>query len=314
MNPAAIDTRELTKQFGRADALCGVDLAVPEGAIYALVGPNGAGKTTMIKLLMNILRPSSGTARVLGVDSHKVTGKVFTRIGYVSENQELPEWMTVGGLLDYMRPFYPQWDRTLEQQLVRQFDLPLTRKLKHLSRGMKMKAAFASSLAYRPQLIVLDEPFTGLDPLVRDELIEGLLERAPETTIFLSSHDLAEIESFASHVGYLEQGKLLFSEEMATLSERFRDVRVTLQGAAVVPRECPATWLGAEAADSVVHFVDSNYRGQSTAEELAAAFPSARDITAEPMPLRAIFLAVAKSGRVNNRASHVSIADRGVRA
>jgi ABC-2 type transport system ATP-binding protein len=114
--------------------------------------------------------------------------------------------MTVGGLLDYMRPFYPTWDRALEQQLVRQFDLPLGRKLKHLSRGMRMKAAFASSLAYRPPLIVLDEPFTGLDPLVRDELIEGLLERAPETTIFLSSHDLAEIESFASHVGYLEAG------------------------------------------------------------------------------------------------------------
>jgi ABC-2 type transport system ATP-binding protein len=262
---------------------------------------------------MNILRPTSGVAQVLGIDSHKVTGEVFTRIGYVSENQELPEWMTVGGLLDYLRPFYPEWDRTLEQQLVRQFDLPLTRKLKHLSRGMRMKAAFASSLAYRPSLIVLDEPFTGLDPLVRDELIEGLLERAPETTIFLSSHDLAEIESFASHVGYLEQGKLLFSEEMAVLSERFRDVTVTLPGAAAVPREFPATWLGAEAADSVVHFVDSNYRGHATAEELAAVFPSARDITAEPMPLRAIFLAVAKSGRIHNHASHVSVADRGVR-
>ena len=101
---------------------------------------------------------------------------------------------------------------------MRQFDLPIERKLKHLSRGMKMKAAFASSLAYRPKLIVLDEPFTGLGPLVRDELIESLLERAPETTIFLSSHDLAEIESFASHVGYLEDGRMLFSEEMTVLA------------------------------------------------------------------------------------------------
>jgi ABC-2 type transport system ATP-binding protein len=120
--------------------------------------------------------------------------------------------MTAGGMLDYFRAFYPNWDRALEQQLVRQFDLPLKRKLKHLSRGMRMKVSFASSLAYRPSLIILDEPFSGLDPLVRDELIEGLIERAPETTIFLSSHDLAEIESFSSHIGYLQQGRLLFSE------------------------------------------------------------------------------------------------------
>src|SRR5436305_10477684 len=120
-------------------------------------------------------------------------------------------------MLAYYQNFYPRWDRSLEQQLVRQFDLPLNRKLKHLSRGMRMKAAFASSLAYRPELIVLDEPFSGLDPLVRDELIEGLIERAPETTIFLSSHDLAEIESFSTHVGFLEQGRLLFSEELAML-------------------------------------------------------------------------------------------------
>src|ERR1700733_14053092 len=134
----------------------------------------------------------------------------------------MPEWMTVGHLLDFLRPFYPQWDRALEQQLIHQFDLQLTRKIKHLSRGQRMKAIFASSLAYRPSLIVLDEPFTGLDPLVRDELIEGLLERAPETTIFLSSHDLAEIESFSSHVGFLEEGKLLFSEELSVLTDRFR--------------------------------------------------------------------------------------------
>ncbi len=108
--------------------------AVPQGAIYALVGANGAGKTTMIKLMMNILRPTSGSASVLGFDSHEVTGAVFERIGYISENQEQPEWMTVAGLLEYMRPFYPQWDRELEQQLVRQFDLPL---------GAQAEGAFA---------------------------------------------------------------------------------------------------------------------------------------------------------------------------
>ena len=108
--------------------------------------------------------------------------------------------------LDYLSNFYPTWDRDLAADLVRQLQLPPDRKLKHLSRGMRMKAALASSLAYRPKLIVLDEPFTGLDALVRDELIEGLLARAENTTILISSHDLAEIESFASHVGYLERG------------------------------------------------------------------------------------------------------------
>jgi ABC-2 type transport system ATP-binding protein len=101
----------------------------------------------------------------------------------------MPDALTIGGLLDYVRPFYPRWDRELEAQLVRQFDLPLNRKLKQLSRGMRMKAALASVLAYRPELIVLDEPFSGLDPLVRDELIESLKERSAKTTVFLSSHD-----------------------------------------------------------------------------------------------------------------------------
>ncbi|MGD0628691.1 MAG: ABC transporter ATP-binding protein [Terracidiphilus sp.] len=295
MNPT-IRTESLSKRFGRTVAVDSISLAVPEGSIYALVGANGAGKTTLIKLLMNILRPDAGSAQVLGIDSARLAGSFFNRIGYVSENQELPEGMTVGGMLDYFRPFYPNWDRALEQQLVHQFDLPLKRKLKHLSRGMKMKASFASSLAYRPSLIILDEPFSGLDPLVRDELIEGLIERAPETTIFLSSHDLAEIESFSSHVGYLQQGRLLFSEEMTTLSNRFRDVTITLGEPSLMPAPLPATWLEPQAADCVLHFVDSEFKEDSP-RELAARFPTARDIAFEPMTLRQIFLAIAKSGR-----------------
>jgi ABC-2 type transport system ATP-binding protein len=309
----SIHIEGLTRKFGRALALDSVDLSVPEGAIYALVGANGAGKTTMIKLMMNILRPTSGRARVLDVDSRHLVGEHFCRIGYVSENQELPDWMTVGGMLDYLRPFYSQWDRALEEQLVRQFDLPLNRKLKHLSRGMKMKAAFAGSLAYRPAMIVLDEPFSGLDPLVRDELIEGLLDRAPETTIFLSSHDLAEIESFSSHVGYLENGRLLFSDEMSVLSDRFREVTITLNDSASLPQTPPATWLQPEVADSVVRFIHSDCHGEATARDLAERFPSARDISMSPMSLRAIFLAVAKSGRSHNESS-VDPAHRRTRA
>ncbi len=297
MNEFAIRTEGLSRRFGRTVALDDLNLAVSAGAIYALVGPNGVGKTTLIKLLMNILRPTRGGSEVLGISSAKLAGSAFTRIGYVSENQELPDGMTVGGMLDYMRPFYPQWDRALEQQLVRQFDLPLGRKLSRLSRGMKMKASLASSLAYHPQLIMLDEPFLGLDPLVRDELIDGLLERATETTIFLSSHDLAEIESFSSHVGYLDQGRLLFSEEMTELSGRFREVSITLESPAPLPADLPAAWLLPQSADCLLRFVHSAYRDESTPRELAEKFPAARDIAFDPMPLRSIFLTIAKTKR-----------------
>jgi ABC-2 type transport system ATP-binding protein len=293
----AIRTENLDKRFGRNAALDEVNVEVPEGAIYALVGPNGAGKTTLIKVLMNIFRPTSGAAEVLGIDSRRVAAGVFCHIGYVSENQQMPDWMKVGEMLAYYRNFYPRWDRQLEAQLVRQFELPLDRKLKHLSRGMRMKAAFASSLAYRPQLIVLDEPLSGLDPLVRDELIEGLLDRAPETTAFLSSHDLAEIEGFSSHVGFLEKGRLLFQEEMVSLTARFREVTVTVNGRASAPGPVPAAWLQLETADSVLRFVHSNYSQAAAAAELAQFVPDARDVRAEAMSLRQIFLAIAKSGR-----------------
>ena len=290
-----IQTQNLSRSYGRTAALQGLDLTVPQNAIYALVGPNGAGKTTIIKLLMNILRPTAGSAQVLGHLAANVTGEVFTHIGYVSENQELPEWMTVSYFLNYLRPFYPTWDPALEQHLLRQFDLPLDRKIKHLSRGMKMKVALASVLAYRPALIVLDEPFSGLDPLVRDELIESLLERAPESTILLSSHDLAEIESFATHVGYLDRGRLLFSEEMTTLTDRFREVEITLPEPQPLPSTIPATWLQAQTVGTVIRFTHTEAANGAAATELAHIFPKARDITLTPMTLRSIFLTIAKS-------------------
>src|SRR5437867_2185137 len=117
-----IQTEGLSKRFGRVCALEGLSFSVPKGAVHALVGPNGAGKTTLIKILMNIFRASSGSASVLDVDSKRVSGKAFESIGYVSENQQLPGWMRVGGFLSYLRPFYPTWDRGLEEQLVRHFD------------------------------------------------------------------------------------------------------------------------------------------------------------------------------------------------
>jgi ABC-2 type transport system ATP-binding protein len=291
---AMIRMDALTKKYRRVAALDHVNLEVQEGAVYALVGQNGAGKTTAIKILMNLISASQGTVEVLGTDSRGIRGKSYTRIGYVSENQEIPEWMTVGALLDYVRDFYSTWDLALEQSLIKQFELPLDRKIKALSRGMKMKVALASALAFHPRLIVLDEPFGGLDPLVRDQLIEGLLERAAESTIFLSSHDLAEIESFASHVGYLESGKLLFSEDMTALSTRFREVEFIRESDGPLPSPLPSSWLQPRTSGAVVRFVDSRFDEQKIHFDIKRLFGSVRDVQYRALSLRAIFLAMAR--------------------
>jgi ABC-2 type transport system ATP-binding protein len=294
---SAIRTENLSKSFLSVRAVRQLNLEVPQGGIYALVGPNGAGKTTAIKVLMNILKPTRGTAEILGTDSTRLRGDWFAQIGYVSENQQQPEWMRVDQFFDYLRPFYPTWDRQVESSLIRQMQLPLDRKLRHLSRGMKMKAALASSLAYRPKLIVLDEPFTGLDPLVRDELVESLLERASEATILISSHDLAEIESFSSHVGYMEEGRLKLSEEMSSLINRFRDVQITLNAPTAVPAPLPTTWLQPATSGTTFHFIDSQFDQERTRMAIHSVFGDVRDVTFSLMALRAIFLAMAKSGR-----------------
>lgn len=296
----AIRTENLSKHFRGAIALDGLNLDVPTGSIYGLVGSNGAGKTTTIKVLMNIFSPTSGRAEILQTDSRRLQPRHFAEIGYISENQEMPEWMTVGYFLKYLAAFYPTWDHSLEAELVRQLQLPLDRKLKHLSRGMRMKAALASSLAYRPKLIVLDEPFTGLDALVRDELIEGLLARAEGTTVFISSHDLAEIESFASHIGYLDRRHLQFSEELESLSARFREITLTFDTPPVLPRDWPAAWLQRESVGPVVRFVDSLFEEERTRGEVRALFPAYRDMAVNGMPLRSIFIALAKNSQATS--------------
>jgi ABC-2 type transport system ATP-binding protein len=291
-------TIDLKKRFGGTMVLDGLNMAVPEGAIYGLVGPNGVGKSTTIKILMNVQKPSGGRAEVFGRNSRRISPRRdLTRIGYVSENQEMPEWMTVEYFMGYLKPFYPAWDEERAEELLRQFDLPRDRKLRNLSHGMRMKAALASSLAYRPQLIVLDEPFTGLDPLVRDELIEGLLENADGATMLISSHDLAEIESFASHIGYLDRGRLQFSEEMSSLSQRFREIEVTLGGALPRIAEWPANWLRVERSEALVRFVDAQFERDRTMADIQRLFGEGRQVSVRPMPLREIFVTLARASR-----------------
>ena len=228
MEPA-IATTNLTCRYGRMEAVRNLTLTVEPGSLFALLGPNGAGKTTTVRTLMNILRPSGGRATVGGVDSRRLGPRELATIGYVSENQKLPAWMTVGELFTYCRPLYPTWDDALCRRLARDFDLPLTTKIRRLSRGMRVKAALVSSLAYRPRILVLDEPFSGLDPVVRDDLVHGVLELAGQEqwTVFLSSHDLDEVERLVDTVGFLDAGSLVLCEPFADLHARFRRVEVT---------------------------------------------------------------------------------------
>jgi ABC-2 type transport system ATP-binding protein len=293
----AIRTCDLSKHFGRTPVLDHVNLEVPPGSIYGLVGANGAGKTTTIKVLMNLLTPSSGRCEVMGADSRRLSAGDFAQIGYVSENQEMPQWKTVGYFMEHLSHFYPTWDATLAGALLRRFELPPGRKLRDLSHGMRMKAALASSLACRPRLMVLDEPFTGLDAVVRDELIEGILTRTGSTTIFISSHDLTEIESFVTHIGYLDQGRLHFSEELQSVSGRFREIALTFAAAPPTPEPWPAHWLLPQTNENVLRFIETRYDAEGAGAEIRRLFPDVRAIAANAMPLRSIFVALVKAGR-----------------
>jgi ABC-2 type transport system ATP-binding protein len=302
-----IQVNKLWKKFGRTDAVQDLSFAVPEGSAFALIGANGAGKTTTIKVLMNILEPTRGSAEILGVDSRRISPRELAQIGYVSENQDMPEKLTVAQFLAYLRPFYPTWDMELEKSLLGQLRLPLERRIGNLSHGMRMKMALACALPFRPKLLVLDEPFSGLDPLVRDEFMEGLLQQAGEMTILISSHELGEIDGVATHVAFLDEGKLLFQESMSDLVARFREVHVTLDrngnqnarpsGGEMITAPFPKCWLRIRTVGNVLSFVDTQFSEGDVSERLRSLVGNVKTIDAQPMALRSIFTTLARAAR-----------------
>jgi len=300
MTTPVVETHGLTRRYGSREAVNDLSLQVPAGSVYAVLGPNGAGKTTTIKMLMGIVEPTSGSASVMGHPSTRLGPDEFRRIGYVSENQDLPSWMTVRQLIDYYRPFYPTWDDALCTRLLARFELPPGQKIGTLSRGMRMKVALLTSLAYRPELLVLDEPFSGLDPLVRDEFVSGVLELTEQErwTVFLSSHDVDEVERLADWIGVLDAGRLYLSEPLAHLQERFRRLELETAAPATVPATIPDRWVAVETAGSRVRIVDSGFHKGDSEAAARRAFEGAHLVAVEPLSLREILVVLARRFRL----------------
>jgi ABC-2 type transport system ATP-binding protein len=293
-NDAPARLLHLTKRFGSKTALEDASLDVPAGSVFAILGPNGAGKSTALRLLMNLERPTSGAAELLGRDSRRLGWRDLRSVGYVSESQRVPEFMRVGEFLAYCREFYPDWHDEDTPALVNTLQLPLDQRIRSLSKGARAKVALASVLSYRPRLLLLDEPFASLDVLVREQVTESIIDRVPETTVILVTHDLADIENFASHVAYLDEGRLLFVEQIESLLGRFRRVEVTFSEPP--SRETlPARWMCQEWSGNVARFVDTAFDKDPTLEELRQRLAHVQNVTAEPMSLRSVFVSLAST-------------------
>jgi ABC-2 type transport system ATP-binding protein len=282
-------------RLGGHEVLQGLSLTVPEGSAYALIGANGAGKTTTIRLLMNLITPWRGTATVMGVDSKRLPPELLAQIGYVSESQTLPSRLTVAGYLDYLRPFYPAWDRSLEDSIRKRLQLPDTRRIGALSHGMRLKMGLACALPFRPKLLILDEPFGGLDPLAREQILEGLLLQGGEVTLLIASHELDEIENVTTHVGFMHAGRMLLQEPMSDLGSRLREVRVVLQPDSVVPERLPREWLQPSRFGNVLSFLDTRYTAESLGERVRAVVGPVKQIDVQSLPLNAVFKALARA-------------------
>ena len=221
-----IHVSELTRRFGAVTALDSVSLSVTRGVVHGLVGANGAGKTTLIKHVLGLLRAESGSVRVFGLDPVADPVGVLSRIGYLSEERDLPGWMRVEELFRYSRAFYPDWDDGYTEELRNTFALDPTAKVGNLSKGQKARAGLLIALAYRPELLVLDEPSSGLDPIVRRDIVGAVIRTIADEgrTVLFSSHLLEEVEQVADHVTMISHGRIALSAPLDAIKETFRSL------------------------------------------------------------------------------------------
>jgi ABC-2 type transport system ATP-binding protein len=234
--PAVVEMRRVTRRFGDKTALDDVSLSIPRGGVFGLIGANGAGKTTLIKHILGMLKAQTGMVHVFGLDPVENPVGTLGRIGYLSEDRDLPDWMRVGELMRYTRAFYPGWNESFAEELREAFDLDPKARIKTLSRGQRARAGLLVALAHRPDLLVLDEPSSGLDPVVRRDILGAIIRTIADEgrTVLFSSHLLDEVERVADHVAMIHEGRIVLTAPMDEIKDTHR--RVTLRFESPVER------------------------------------------------------------------------------
>jgi len=229
MNDNTIEVSHVSRRFGKTVALDDVSLNVPHGIVMGLIGENGAGKTTLIKHILGLLKAKEGDVRVFGLDPVSDPVGVLGRIGYLSEMRDLPEWMRISELMRYSQPFYPDWDQAYAEELGETFELDSLQKIKTLSKGQRARTALLIALAHRPDLLLLDEPSSGLDPLVRRDIISAIIRTIAEEgrTVLLSSHLVDEVERVADSVAIIHHGQMVLIDSVDNIKETHH--RLTLR-------------------------------------------------------------------------------------
>ena len=252
MTDSIISVSELTCRFGHKAALASVSLSVPRGAVHGLVGENGAGKTTLIKHILGLLRAQSGSVRVFGLDPVTDPVGVLSRIGYLSEERDLPGWMCVDELIRYSRAFYSAWDEAYAEELRQAFALDASATIGNLSKGQKARLGLLIALAFRPELLVLDEPSSGLDPVARRDILDAIIRTVADEgrTVLFSSHLLDEVERVADHVTMISHGRIVLSAPLAAIRDSHRvgdhvpsldEIFVALAGMSAASRPASST-------------------------------------------------------------------------
>lgn len=284
-----IEIRGLTRKFGAKPALNNVNLTIPRGIVFGLVGANGAGKTTLIKHILGLLKAQTGTVSVFGLDPVKEPVSVLSRIGYLSEVSDLPGWMRVDELLRYMRAFYKSWDDDYAEQLRKQFELNSAAKISSLSKGQKARAGLLVALAYRPELLLLDEPSSGLDPIVRRDILGAIVRTIAEEgrTVVFSSHLLDEVERISDRVAMLRSGEIRFTGDMDRIKETHHRLTLRFDVEQTRPPELEGILTAeGQGRDWYVHAV-----GELDEIQIALGAMEAEIVAHHPLSLDEIFIA-----------------------
>jgi ABC-2 type transport system ATP-binding protein len=286
----AIETQGLSKVYGKLHAVDGLTLHVPRGSIYGFLGRNGAGKSTSMRMLLGLARPTSGSARVLGLETAAQQREILERTAFVSESKMLYDHMTPLELLRFTSGFYPRWSAPAAEKYARLLDIPMKQKFGQLSHGNRTKVCILLALAQNADLLVLDEPSTGLDPVMIDDVLRVLVEEqaAGGRTIFFSSHQLAEVEQIAEWIGIIDHGKLLLEARLEDIKSEYR---VVVAGGNGLPSATSAQVVSATPAGAFTRYVVT-----SGAEAFAAGLrqQGAASVEVFPLNLREFFLEIVR--------------------